>query len=93
MSVPSKLYNYIAAGRPILGLTDSTSDVARIINEAKCGLIAEPDDIDMIVKHILDMKNSPENCEKFGNNARQHCLDFYSKEKVLKMYENCIISL
>lgn len=93
LSVPSKLYNYIAAGRPILGLTDSASEVAGIIKEAKCGLSADPDDVNMIVKHILDMKNSPENCKKFGKNARQHCIEFYSKDKVLRMYESSINSL
>ena len=93
LSVPSKLYNYIAAGRPILGLTDSTSEVAMIINEAKCGLSAEPDDINMIVKHILDMKNSPENCVRFGQNARKYCIEFYSKDKVLRMYESSIVTL
>lgn len=93
LSVPSKLYNYIAAGRPILGLTDNSSEVARIINDAKCGLNAEPDDVNMIVKHILEMKNSPENCERFGKNARQYCVEFYSKEKVLRMYESRIVSL
>ena len=93
LSVPSKLYNYIAAGRPILGLTDSTSEVARIINEAKCGLSAEPDDVTLIVKHILDMKNSPEKCEKFGQNARKYCIEFYSKDKVLRMYESSIVTL
>ena len=93
LSVPSKLYNYLAAGRPILGLTDCTSEVARIINEAKCGLSAEPDDVNMIVKHILDMKNSQENCERFGRNARQYCVEFYSKDKVMSMYESSIVSL
>ncbi|MFC2166818.1 glycosyltransferase family 4 protein [Acidobacteriota bacterium] len=93
LSVPSKLYNYISAGRPILGLTDSTSEVAGIIKDANCGLCAEPDDINMIVKHILDMKDSPEKCERFGQNARQFCIEFYSKDKVLRMYENRIVSL
>ena len=93
LSVPSKLYNYIAAGRPILGLTASTSEVARIIDNAECGLNAEPEDLDMIVKNILDMKNSPENCKKFGQNARQYCVEFYSREKVLRKYEDSIISL
>jgi len=44
LSVPSKLYNYIAAGRSILGLTDSTSEVARIIKDAGCGLCVGPED-------------------------------------------------
>ncbi len=93
LSVPSKLYNYISAGRPILGLTDSTSEVAQIINEANCGLIADPEDVNSIVEKILEMKNSAEKCEQFGNNARKYCVDFYSKEKVLKMYEDSILSL
>lgn len=93
LSVPSKLYNYIAAGRPILGLTDSSSEVARIINEANCGLSAESENREMIVKKILAMKNSPENCKKFGQNARQYCVEFYSKDKVLQKYESSINSL
>ncbi|MFC2161158.1 glycosyltransferase family 4 protein [Acidobacteriota bacterium] len=93
LSVPSKLYNYIAAGRPILGLSTSTSEVARTINKGSCGLNAEPEDIDMIVKKILNLKNSPEDCERFGKNARKYCVEYYSKEKVLQMYEKCIVSL
>jgi len=93
LSVPSKLYNYIAAGRPILGLTDSTSEVARIINEANCGLNAEPENVKKIVEQILELKNSEEKCERFGTNARKHCVEFYSKDKVLSLYENSIVSL
>ena len=93
LSVPSKLYNYLAAGRPILGLADSTSEVANIINEANCGLIADPEDVDNIVERIKQMKNSGENCERFGKNARKYCIEFYSKETVLKKYEESIISL
>jgi len=93
LSVPSKLYNYIAAGRPILGLTDSTSEVARIISDANCGLSAEPEDVNMIVEKIMEMKNSKGNCEGFGHNARRYCIENYSKEKVLSIYEQSIISL
>ena len=93
LSVPSKLYNYIAAGRPILGLTDSTSEVDKIINEANCGLSAEPENINKIVQQILELKNSEENCERFGKNARKYCVEFYSKEIILSIYEQSIISL
>lgn len=93
LSVPSKLYNYIAAGRPILGLTDNASEVARIISNACCGLIAEPEDVNIIVEKIMEMKNSKENCERFGFNARKYCIENYLKEKVLSKYEQSIISL
>ncbi len=93
LSVPSKLYNYIAAGRPILGLTDNTSEVARIVSDANCGLSVEPEDPGKIAENILEMKNSKENCKRFGHNARKYCIENYSKEKVLQLYEKSIVSL
>lgn len=42
LSVPSKLYNFMAAGRPILGLAVEDSEIARIIEETKCGVCVPP---------------------------------------------------
>jgi colanic acid biosynthesis glycosyl transferase WcaI len=40
--VPSKLYGTLAAGRPILAVTDVASDVSSITQEKKCGYAASP---------------------------------------------------
>jgi colanic acid biosynthesis glycosyl transferase WcaI len=40
--VPSKLYGVLAAGRPILAVTDIASDVSAITQERKCGYAASP---------------------------------------------------
>jgi colanic acid biosynthesis glycosyl transferase WcaI len=40
--VPSKLYGTLAAGRPILAVTDVASDVSVITQETKCGHAASP---------------------------------------------------
>jgi glycosyltransferase involved in cell wall biosynthesis len=40
--VPSKLYGVLAAGRPILAVTDIASDVSAITQEKKCGYAASP---------------------------------------------------
>ena len=93
LSVPSKLYNYIAVGRPILGLTHNQSEVARIIKEADCGLNAEPEKIDAISEKIMMLKDSKEDCLKYGKNARKYCVENYSKDKVLSLYENIIDSI
>jgi len=37
LSVPSKLYNYMAVGRPILGLAESNSEVAQILRKSEAG--------------------------------------------------------
>jgi colanic acid biosynthesis glycosyl transferase WcaI len=93
LSVPSKLYNYMAAGRPIFGLTDPESEVARLIREADCGLCAEPEDPKKIADTILLLKKSRQDCLKFGANARKYCVDHYSRDKVLRLYEKSILSL
>ncbi len=40
--VPSKLYGTLAAGRPILAVSDVASDVSSITQETKCGYAASP---------------------------------------------------
>jgi colanic acid biosynthesis glycosyl transferase WcaI len=40
--VPSKLYGTLAAGRPILAVTDVASDVSVITQKKKCGCAASP---------------------------------------------------
>jgi len=93
LSVPSKLYNYMAAGRPILGLADDESEVARIIKLAKCGINAEPGDVKDIAEKIMMLKNSEEEREISGRNARTYCVENYSKDYILRKYEELILSL
>jgi len=93
ISVPSKLYTYMAIGRPIITPSAKDSEVARIINEAKCGMCIEPDNIDKMAEAILNLKNSKNLREMFGKNARKYAEEKFAKEKVLSQYKNLIISL
>jgi colanic acid biosynthesis glycosyl transferase WcaI len=93
LSVPSKLYSYISTGRPILALADRTSEVARIVEEAECGLRADPDDPHQIAESLSRLKNSASDRNKYGINSRKYCIDNYSKERVLQIYENVIMGL
>jgi glycosyltransferase involved in cell wall biosynthesis len=44
ISVPGKLYEYMATGKPILAITPAGSEVDRVLRETCCGLSAPPDD-------------------------------------------------
>lgn len=51
--IPSKVYEYLLLGRPILGLTPGTSELGRILLE--CGhTVADPDNAAAIQQHLLD---------------------------------------
>ena len=40
--MPSKLYNFMAAGRPVLGLAAPGSEVGVLLGSGDCGLAALP---------------------------------------------------
>ena len=93
LSVPSKLYNFMAAGRPILGLADSTSEVASIIANTGCGLCVPPDDPHRIAKALLTLKGSPYDAKSMANQGRRYAEQHFSKKEILKRYEELLASL
>ena len=41
-AIPSKVYRIMACSRPVLALTDPSSDLARIVGDSGCGKIVSP---------------------------------------------------
>lgn len=91
LSVPSKLYNFMAVGRPILGMAESDSEVTKIITDTNCGICVAPDDIDKIVETITSLKDSYSRRNTLGLNARRYAVEKFSKEHVLKIYEELFL--
>ncbi|WP_340597909.1 glycosyltransferase family 4 protein [Priestia megaterium] len=61
VSVPSKLYGIIAAGKPILGALEEGSEARLIIEETHCGYVTEPGNYKMIetlIHKYLDSKET-----------------------------------
>jgi colanic acid biosynthesis glycosyl transferase WcaI len=93
LSVPSKLYNFMAAGRPILGLAHSDSEVKRIIEDTQCGMCVPPGDIKKTAETITSLKEAKEHRETLGANGRKYAEDHYAKDKVLRQFEELMESL
>lgn len=93
LSVPSKLFNFMATGRPILGVTHEDSEAAKVINESRCGICVRPDNINEIAKAIVELKNSKNLRETLGHNGRQYAEIHFAKEKILGVYEDLMLSL
>jgi colanic acid biosynthesis glycosyl transferase WcaI len=93
LSVPSKLYNFMAAGRPILGLADASSEVSDLIQSTRCGLCVEPDDSRAVAEAILKLKKAPTTARRLGANGRKYAETIFAKNVVLKRYEELMESL
>jgi len=87
MSVPSKLYNFLAAGRPILGLAPPDSEVGALIRGTRCGDVVPPDDVPRIGEAMLRLKGDPDARRDMASNARRYAVDHFSRKMIMDRYE------
>jgi colanic acid biosynthesis glycosyl transferase WcaI len=57
--VPSKLYGVMAAARPIIYIGHPSSEVARMIEESRCGVLVREGDDSALAAAILDLARDP----------------------------------
>ena len=94
LSVPSKLYTFMAAGRPILGLAAPGSEVAAVLGEHDCGLAAPPDDAAAVAAAVRALAAaSPERRRELGANARAYAVRHVSRRTVLARYDALLRSM
>lgn len=93
LSVPSKLYNCMAMDRPVLGLAHEDSEVYKIIKETGCGICVPPEDVRKIADSVLALKNSEKFRRDMAANGRKFTLENFSREHVLKTYNNLLHSV
>jgi colanic acid biosynthesis glycosyl transferase WcaI len=93
LSVPSKLYSSMAAGRPILGLAGPDSEVSAVLREQECGLSVPPDAPDQIAAAVSGLRRSPERRRDFAGNGRAYVVEYFSKDKILRSYESLLSTL
>jgi len=73
VSVPSKIYGVMAAGKPILGVLEEGSEARLLIEKSKSGIAVEPNSYREIVQSILKIYNLPKiERERMGMNGRRY---------------------
>ena len=53
-TVPAKVFEYIAVGRPVIAIGPAKSPVERLINETQCGVFVKNGDIEAIHRAVLN---------------------------------------
>ena len=88
VSVPSRMYNVMAAGKPILAVADPESEIARVVSEEAIGTVVPPESPDLLATAILSARENPAQLIEFGRRARRIAEEKYSPAAVLGLYEN-----
>lgn len=91
-SVPSKTWSIMAAERPVLASFDEDSQLAQLIRESECGLVAQAGDADAFVAAAKQLYAHRQAAAEMGKRGRAYVQEKLSKETCTGMYVSTILN-
>ena len=89
-SLPVKMFEYMAAGIPIIA--SNFSIWKEIIDEHKCGINVNPKDSNDIKKSIQYLINNPNEAKEMGENGKKAIANVFNwkieEQKLIELYTN-----
>lgn len=92
LGVPSKSYNIMATGKPILYIGEKDSEIALRIQEYGIGWIVEPNNPIQLSEVIEEIIKKPSDIHEKGQIALSVANTVFAKEIVLEQYYQFVIS-
>ena len=89
-SFPSKLYEIMASGRPLLASADAGSQIEQLVHSAECGLCVSPGDAKNLAASILKLYEDPSRGEAMGKRGRQYAQKNHSLQSVVADYHELL---
>jgi len=89
ISVPGKLFEYMATGKPILAITAPDSEVDRILRQTRAGISAPPDNPEAIRNMLRLAFDAWRNGKKLIE-SRPHAVQRYERPRLAEEYGRVI---
>jgi glycosyltransferase involved in cell wall biosynthesis len=86
LSVPSKVYGIMAAGRPIIFIGPEESEVATLVRQAECGFIVRPGNPQAAADAIRACYRDRRLCEQKGLAARRYFDQFGDRPRATAQF-------
>jgi len=93
ISVPCRMYNIMAAGKPIIAVTDAESELALTILENRIGWVVPPNNPEALASAILEAKSNLPLLEVMGSRARRAVEERYTLAHVADQYRSLLSDL
>ena len=81
--IPSKLITYMAAGLPVVASVHTDSEAARLIRNAECGLVVEPEAPDALREAVAALLADPARRWELGAAGRSFAAREFDRSKVV----------
>jgi colanic acid biosynthesis glycosyl transferase WcaI len=92
VSVPSRMYNILAAGKPIIAVADEDSELAQLVREERVGWVVPPGRPDALVAAVLQARRTITTSADIAARARR-AAEKYSLAAAVVAYEEIVGSL
>jgi colanic acid biosynthesis glycosyl transferase WcaI len=91
VSVPCRMYNIMAAGKPILAVADEDSELAGVVREENIGWVVSPGRPDQIIAAIHQARRlGPGVLQEMGRRARRAVEEKYTLANAVDSYEDVL---
>jgi colanic acid biosynthesis glycosyl transferase WcaI len=82
--IPTKMLEFMSCARPVILAVDGQA--REILEEARAGLVIEPENSDALVNAIRYLAANREEARELGQNGRAHILRKYSRHQTAEKY-------
>lgn len=83
-AVPSKLYEAMAAGRPVVLVADG--EAAEIVETYKSGFVVKPGDINGLIKALRLLQKNPDLRYELGQNGRKAVEKYFDRTSIANQF-------
>ncbi len=93
ISVPSKLYSILAAGRPVLASVDPGTEIDAVVTQSGAGRSVRAGDTEGFIAALEALIDDPNGRAAAGQNARHFAEEWLSSEAIGETYNNLFFEL
>lgn len=90
--LPSKAYDMMAVGMPIIGICTEEDDLADLITINHIGSIVTDTEVSSLVEAIKELIDNNEMREEYSVTARKYAIERYDENVVVEQYRNLFFS-
>lgn len=83
---PSKVYGYLAGGRPIAAICPESTYINGMLSEGNCGAGFVNGDAEGLASFILELSQDEAKTRQLGQAARNYLVNNFSPEKIANQY-------
>ena len=92
-AVPSRMYNLLAAGKPIIAVADDDTELAMMVRENGVGWVVTPGDAEELASVLRQAEAPTAERTSMKDRAREAAVRIYPRSRTVSEFRECIRSL